>query len=420
MLEYELANGFYLIGPDWTVEDIDAANLFTVDPAVEGQYTLETSLTEGQKIKVVKVSNDTITAWYPDGYGTEYTVDAEHAGQKTILFNETWQGDWSAFGGYFYIEANPVGPTEPILDEHLMLFPSVSIGIEVVTTFGLLKSSVQNYDHWYIEVKKLDADGGVTETKRFGEGQEGAIEDGHVCNAYYTDITAKEFGVTFEASIHAFDANGQEYCSAPVTTKLSEYIIGELLKEENSDEMRTLAADLLNYGAAAQVYFEFDDQNLVNQNLSAEAQAAMEQFASTGLAAAELVNSGDGPNIFSSVSIMNRIVLSLSIRGFGDAGEVKVRIKDHETGTEKAVIDATKRGSIWLADYAGFEAEDMRTAFDFVVLADGVESGTPLTWSVEGYAREARLNEDSTEAELALFNALLHYVDSAANTDFGN
>ena len=62
----------------------------------------------------------------------------------------------------------------------------------------------------------------------------------------------------------------------------------------------------------------------------------------------------------------------------------------------------------------------MRTAFDFVALADDVETGTPLTWSVEGYAREARLNEDSSPEELALLNALLHYVDAVAAVDFGN
>ena len=31
-----------------------------------------------------------------------------------------------------------------------------------------------------------------------------------------------------------------------------------------------------------------------------------------------------------------------------------------------------------------------------------------------------RLNEDSSPEELALFNALLHYVDAAGAADFGN
>ena len=116
---------------------------------------------------------------------------------------------------------------------------------------------------------------------------------------------------------------------------------------------------------------------------------------------------------------MNRVVLSLTVRGLGTPSQVQILVKNHETGEVKATLDTVKRGTVWMADYAGFEAEDMRTAFDFVPVADGTETGTPLTWSVEGYAKQARQNEDASEAELALFNALLHYVDAAAAA-YGN
>jgi hypothetical protein len=45
---------------------------------------------------------------------------------------------------------------------------------------------------------------------------------------------------------------------------------------------------------------------------------------------------------------------------------------------------------------------------------DGVETGTPLLWSGEGYVRAARLNTSISAEELALLNALLIYADSAA------
>ncbi|MBR6119179.1 MAG: InlB B-repeat-containing protein [Oscillospiraceae bacterium] len=311
------------------------------------------------------------------------------------------------------------GPAEPVLDESIVLYNSIGIGIEIQTTFGVRKSVTDRFESWYIEVSKLDASGNVTETKRFGAGQEGAVSDGYIREAVYTDITAKEMGVSYAASFHGFAADGSETYSNTVTNTVRDYVIGELVKTDNDDATRKLAADLLNYGAAAQTYFNFDAENLVNANLSAEAQAAMTQFADTGDAPAALVNGSNGPNVYGSVSIMNRVVLSLTVRGVGSPSEVKVLVKNHETGETKATVDAVQRGSVWMADYAGFEAEDMRTLFDFVPVADGVETGTPLTWSVEGYAREARLNEDASEAELALFNALLHYVD-AAKAAYGN
>ena len=311
------------------------------------------------------------------------------------------------------------GPAEPVLDESIVLYNSIGIGVEIQTTFGVRKTVTDRFESWYIEVNKLDASGNITETKRFGAGQEGAVSDGYVREAVYTDVTAKEMGVSYAASFHGFAADGSETYSSTVTNTVRDYVIGELVKTDNDDATRKLAADLLNYGAAAQTYFGFDAENLVNANLSAEAQAAMTQFADTGDAPAALVNGSNGPNVYGSVSIMNRVVLSLTVRGVGSPSEVKVLVKNHETGETKATVDAVQRGSVWMADYAGFEAEDMRTLFDFVPVADGVETGTPLTWSVEGYAREARLNEDASEAELALFNALLFYVD-AAKAAYGN
>ena len=311
------------------------------------------------------------------------------------------------------------GPAEPVLDESIVLYNSIGIGIEIQTTFGVRKTVTDRFESWYIEVSKLDASGNVTETKRFGAGQEGAVSEGYIREAVYTDITAKEMGVRYAASFHGFAADGSETYSNTVTNTVRDYVIEELLKTDNDDATRRLAADLLNYGAAAQVYFNFDAENMVNANLSAEAQAAMEQFADVGEAPATLENGSNGPNVYGSVSVMNRVVLSLTVRGLGTPSQVQILVKNHETGEVKATIDAVQRGSVWMADYAGFEAEDMRTAFDFFPVADGTETGTPLTWSVEGYAKQARQNEDASEAELALFNALLHYVDAAAAA-YGN
>ena len=308
---------------------------------------------------------------------------------------------------------------EPVLDESITVFNYINTETELLLAFSIRNSVAERFDSWYIEVKKIGTDGTLISTKRFGPGQEGEVTEGYVRKASYRDITAKEMGTRYEACFHGFTADGRETYSKTVSNTVRDYILEELLKVENSRQIRTLAADLLNYGAAAQVYFNYDTEHLVNENLSAEAQAAMEEFATTGEAPAELVNTPSGPTIFSSVSVMNRIILSMSVRGMGSADRVQIQVRNHKTGALKDTVEAEKRGSIWIAKYAGFEPGDMRTAFDFVALADDVETGTPLTWSVEGYAREARLNEDSTPEELALFNAILHYIDAVVSAGFG-
>ncbi len=107
-----VSGGYYLIGPDWTVADVSVNHRFAENPFHDGEYMLNTTLAEGDPIKVVHLTDGVIDAWYPDGYGTEYTVDAGHAGQKTIYFKPEYDSAWSDFGGYFWMEY--VAPPIPL------------------------------------------------------------------------------------------------------------------------------------------------------------------------------------------------------------------------------------------------------------------------------------------------------------------
>ena len=138
----ELTDGYYVIKPDWSVESINAADKFASNEGAEGEYMLNTTLTEGDKMKVVKVENKAITDWYPNGYDTEYTVDAAHAGSVTIYFKPEFNGDWADFGGFFYIAQNEEPTTEePTTEEPTTeptTQPTTSPNPEVVDRDGVL------------------------------------------------------------------------------------------------------------------------------------------------------------------------------------------------------------------------------------------------------------------------------------------
>lgn len=99
------ADGFYLVGTitGWKVVP-DAPHTFQTT-AVEGEYILHFTLAAGDAIKVVGVANG-VETWYPEGMGTEYTVDAAHAGEKDIYFRPAGNAEWAAFGGFIYIAPN--------------------------------------------------------------------------------------------------------------------------------------------------------------------------------------------------------------------------------------------------------------------------------------------------------------------------
>ena len=319
----------------------------------------------------------------------------------------------TASGTVYYTTVIDNAAQEPIPDPNLRLFYSVSTQIEIRTQYSVIKSDVQNYASWYVEISKLDADGNPTETKRFGEGQEGAVEEvgAYVWSVNYVDVTAKEMGVPYRATLHAFEANGQEHYSESVTKTIREVLLEVMQDDNSSRQRRTLAADMLNYGAAAQVYFDFDTGNLVNENLSAAEQEALDHYASTGEAPANLNNTGS-MNVFCSTSIRNRIILHVALLGPTEEN-VKVRLKELD-GNAEFLVDAEKQGQSYAASYSGLTARDMRKAYEVSAMVDGEAWGTPAIWSVEGHIKAARENPRTAPEELALMNALLHYVDSVA------
>lgn len=108
--EKDLPDGFYLIRPDWVPEHVEAAEKFTPNPNVEGEYLLNVTLTEGELITVARVEGRKITALYPEDFLPGYTVDAAHAGSVTIYFRETGNEDWADFGGYVFISESIAPP----------------------------------------------------------------------------------------------------------------------------------------------------------------------------------------------------------------------------------------------------------------------------------------------------------------------
>ena len=102
-----LADGFYLVGTfnnvdAWNLSDLTADKLFTATD-VEGQYSIDVTLTAGDRFKAIKVENEALIQWYPTGSDNDYVVDASHAGQKTIYFRPDF---WQEWNGHFYVEPN--------------------------------------------------------------------------------------------------------------------------------------------------------------------------------------------------------------------------------------------------------------------------------------------------------------------------
>ena len=111
------------------------------------------------------------------------------------------------------------------------------------------------------------------------------------------------------------------------------------------------------------------------------------------------------------MSLDNEVLLTLTVRA-AEGSDVKVLMKDHESGTVVETLDTEWVGSNYVVNYSGIGADKMRVAYDFVAQIDGAETGNVRTWSVEGYVGELRSGNNQLQINVA--NALLAYGDAAA------
>ena len=110
------ADGYYLIRPNWAIEDIVAEEKFAENAEKAGEYLLEVELAVDQEIKVVEVKDNAIKTWFPDGVDNALKIEKKYAGKKTVYFNPTKQEGWLA-EGFIFIEENAPEPS-PIVETY--------------------------------------------------------------------------------------------------------------------------------------------------------------------------------------------------------------------------------------------------------------------------------------------------------------
>ena len=311
------------------------------------------------------------------------------------------------------VEIPATGPAEPVETDALRIYNSISVGTDMVITFTARKTDLTNYADFWIEVVKHNPDGDETYTYPMDQLTEG----NSTWAVQFRNIYAKEMGIDVEARLYAEDAAGQIYMSPAKNANIRDYLGGRLTATNNKVQQRVLAADMLNYGAAAQLFMDFQTDHLVNEELTSDQLAKLHEYETTELPAVNKTNSnyrpeGESNILFTSVTLGNEVLLNLTVRLAEGTEGVQVLVKDHETGETVKTLDTAWGSSTFSATFNGIGADAMRTEFDLVTVVNGVETGNTRTWSVEAYVGEVRA--ENRPLKTAMANALLTYGDSAA------
>ncbi|MBO7151341.1 MAG: leucine-rich repeat protein, partial [Clostridia bacterium] len=121
----------------------------------------------------------------------------------------------------------------------------------------------------------------------------------------YRNINAKEYGVDVTARVLV---DGEVVCTTTFSVK--EYAYSQLERSKNP-KLNTLLVDMLNYGASAQIYFDYNTNALVNADLTEEQKAYATKEVSEAVSYARVLANDRGKSIIdikgATLSLENKI-----------------------------------------------------------------------------------------------------------------
>ena len=291
----------------------------------------------------------------------------------------------------------------------------------MVVNYNFMASVVSKYTDFYLEISKNVAGGdpivttyGIS-TDHTAIGQIPPVGNALMYNAAYTGINAKEMGDEFATTLYAIDANGKVYKGETVVSSIKDYLLGKLEDANSIPEMKTMAVDMLAYGAAAQVNFNYDVENLVTHVLTEEQLALATQEIPEAVDYASVT--GSGANVNTNITVNSKVELSLSCISAGQANPagVKCVITDSEGKVLAELATSNMAGVMYSAVYDNVGAKEMREVITATFYnAEGTAISKTVNWSVESYVAQTRARTDATETEIAMVNAMLVYGDSVA------
>ncbi|MBE6985250.1 MAG: hypothetical protein E7434_06550 [Ruminococcaceae bacterium] len=375
----------------------DYANvLWTVIEDTDGGFALASAIDGGSY--VISDNSDSATSLRGYKTGTVYT------------------------GIYLFRAGAEVTEPEYQPDNNLLFTMNISAGAEMTVTYNIMGTAVNSYADFYLEVKK-DVAGGDPITTVYGvSGDREAMTtkinpvtgEAVMYQVTYKGINAKEMGDNFSTTLYAVAEDGTVYCGKTVVDSIKSFLLGKIDASTSSAELKTMAVDMLKYGAAAQVRLGYNTENLVTADLTRA------QLAYATKTIPEAVNyaasTGTGADVNTNITVTSRVQLNLSCvyTTATDPNAITCVVTDSK-GNVLAEIAATNKGGIMFsAIYENVGAKQMRDVIKATFYEGETAISKTVSWSVESYVAQVRAKTNVAEDELNMVNAMLTYGDAVA------
>ena len=321
---------------------------------------------------------------------------------KADGLNKPIVSDGTVVTYYYKGKTAPEEKPEPVINT-----VSLSLESSITMNFKVLKSSLSSFDEFYMTFECGGKEEKVTDYKE--------TDNYYVFS--YKGINPQLMNNNVTAVLHAKNKS-EEYTSPKKIMSVREYAY-KVLDKYSGDEhskLRTLLVDLLNYGAAAQIYAGYQTVNLVNSDLT----NVQKDWASKDTKEFKNIRNYNYKTISNPTAKWKTcsLVLKNSIMV-----KVKFSAKDVENKTVEIVIKNSKftytkdnfvsngDGTYYVYCNELF-ANELSDNLLLTIYENGVPCSNTMLFSVESYARLVRDNYKDKPLD-KMTTAMMLYGNSA-------
>ena len=398
-------------------ETVEASGHKTEIIAGKAATCTASGLTDGEKCTVcgeVTVAQTTIPR-----LGHSYTFvdngDGTHS-ETCIRCSKTVGTDIHSIVNGVCIACGAGGSTAPIYDETIKFSHSLTLENDISINFIGQGSVLSTFDSFYLECTVPVYEG----NEKVGIKTVNIEPSFNGTNYEFTllGITAKMMNDEIEA-VFRLTKDGQEYYSKTDVYSVAEYAYGKLnsTKATDTDELKTLCANLLRYGAMAQTQFGYRTDALVDADMTTAHEAYLTALNAVSMTDyRKQVNDLTSPTVpwkSTTLELGNKVIMCLIVNlanYTGDVSELSMRLtytdaKGQNVTVERPLELYNADAKTYAVSYDGLRATEMRTIVSAAIYNGSTRVSRTVEYSIESYA--ARNSSDLTRAMLA-------YGDSAS------
>ena len=393
----------------WTIEGADGTYL---------KYGSSTNLGKSAEPYAWTITEGTNGTW---------RVAAQTAGRGLVFRAKSY----NQFGGYavsnctegsaeyFDIELIPVGEEEPAEPFAVTIRHTLNIASDISINYAVAVEELDGYEGFYLKCEI------PTYVDNVLTGYETLVIDPVANGDYYyftlNGVTAPRINDEIRSTLYAYK-DGAEYVSDTDLYSIAIYAYNQMEKPAATEKLKNVCAELLRYGAKAQIFKEYRTDALADAQMTAEQIARLTDLETVKFGNCDKVLDDitdpvitwAGKALILDTKVTLRFVANLT-NYTGAVEDLTVQLSyitfegTEATATLSNAVVYNASKNYYAFDFDGLRVADLRTVVSAAVYGNGEQLSPTMQYSMDTYGN------GKTGNLLVLSRALVAYADAAKN-----